>query len=88
MKIESHTDTSIFDLNDFPEMLLLTVRERQVMELLLLGYTAKGVAQNLNISFRTVEVYIDKIKKKFQCSTKIELMQKLIQCLLNKLICT
>jgi DNA-binding NarL/FixJ family response regulator len=36
----------------------------------LVGYTTPQIAELLNLSTRTVETHIDKIKKKLQCRTK------------------
>jgi DNA-binding CsgD family transcriptional regulator len=48
----------------------LTKRETEVLKDILVGYTTPQIAELLNLSTRTVETHIDKIKKKLQCRTK------------------
>ena len=45
---------------------ILSSRERQVLELLALGYVKKEVADKLDISYRTVAQYTESIYKKLQ----------------------
>lgn len=52
---------------------LLTSRERQCLDLLLQGQTAKQTAFHLALSPRTVEFYMNNIKRKLKCSNKGEL---------------
>jgi steroid delta-isomerase-like uncharacterized protein len=52
---------------------LLTKRERECLECLLRGKTAKETATILGLSPRTVESYIETIKRKLKCSNKGEL---------------
>ncbi|HSX26786.1 MAG TPA: ester cyclase [Chlamydiales bacterium] len=52
---------------------LLSKRERDCLELLLQGKTAKETAALLNLSRRTVESYFENMKKKLKCSNKGEL---------------
>lgn len=55
---------------------LLSTRERQCLELLLQGKTAKETATILILSHRTVESYFENIKKKLKCSNKGQLFSK------------
>lgn len=55
----------------------LTKRERQCLELLLQESTATRIAEKLNLSVRTVEDYLERIKSKLGCSTKQELIVRL-----------
>ncbi len=55
---------------------LLTRRERECLQLLLQGKTAKETATMLDLSPRTVESYFENIKKKLSCSNKGELFSK------------
>lgn len=65
---------------------LLSQRELETLFYVLQGKTAKEVARILNLSFRTVEGYIDNIKIKYNCRTKSELFaQANKNDLLNKL---
>lgn len=54
----------------------LTSRETQCIRYLLQGYTAAETAQLLELSKRTVEFYIENIKLKTNCNTKLELFEK------------
>ena len=51
----------------------LTARERQIMELVLLGKFNKVIADDLNISMRTVEVHRANLFEKMQVKTAVEL---------------
>lgn len=48
----------------------LTKRELSVFKLVLLGDPIKIIAKKLNLSYRTVETYVNNIKLKLQCRTK------------------
>ncbi|MBX9586605.1 MAG: ankyrin repeat domain-containing protein [Gammaproteobacteria bacterium] len=63
----------IFDGED----LEMTRREAQCLLLLHDGLSAKQSANELHLSQRTVEIYLDKLKKRFKSRTKIELMSKI-----------
>lgn len=54
----------------------LTSREISILDLILLGLTAKEIAEQLDLSFRTIEHYIEKMKDKLDCRSKSELIQK------------
>jgi DNA-binding CsgD family transcriptional regulator/predicted ester cyclase len=51
----------------------LSVRERQCLQCLLEGKTAKETAAFYQLSSRTVETYFQKLKKKLKCYTKRDL---------------
>jgi DNA-binding CsgD family transcriptional regulator len=51
-----------------------TKRELDCVPLLIKGYSAKQIAENLKLSFRTVESYINNIKSKTNSSNKNELL--------------
>lgn len=53
----------------------LTQREKECLLSLAEGHTAKQTALSLNISYRTVEQFIDKLKQKFHCQHKRELIK-------------
>lgn len=55
----------------------LTARERQVMALVLAGKLNKIIADELQISMRTVEVHRARLLEKMEVRTAIELAQKL-----------
>lgn len=55
----------------------LSRRERECLSLLLKGNSAKQTGRILNLSPRTIESYIETVKRKFDCRTKIEMISKL-----------
>lgn len=57
----------------------LSRRERECLSLLLEGKSAKQSGRVLNLSPRTIETYLDAIKQKFGCRTKLEIIGKLQQ---------
>jgi RNA polymerase sigma factor (sigma-70 family) len=52
----------------------LTEREREVMDLVVRGYTNKEVGRELGISHRTVEVYRGRVMQKLQVETLLGLV--------------
>jgi len=61
----------------------LSRREKDVLKHLLLGKSARVIGELLGISQRTVESYIDNIKRKFQCKTKSEVIEIAMKDLLK-----
>jgi two-component system response regulator DctR len=59
------------------KLALLTAREREVMELILAGKYNKVIADELNISMRTVEAHRSKIFEKMAVRSAVELAQML-----------
>lgn len=57
----------------------LTSRELEILKLLARGYTSKAIAENLDISQRTVEVHRTRILRKMGVSSTTELLYKLSQ---------
>ena len=53
----------------------ITHRERQCLKGVLKGETAKETAKVLGLSFRTVEFYLENIKRKLECHGKRELLK-------------
>ena len=51
----------------------ITLRELDVLRLVVYGHTAKRIGLMLKISNRTVEKYIENLKSKFNCHTKASL---------------
>lgn len=51
----------------------LTKREIDVLKFVILGHSAKKIGHMLQISSRTVEGYIDKLKEKLRCGSKREI---------------
>lgn len=58
----------------YKKLKLLTNRERQCIEYLLIGKTAKETAKILNLSYRTIEYYFENIKNKLGGCQKRDLM--------------
>lgn len=57
----------------------LTKRETDVLKYVVLGYTAKRIGQVLEISFRTVETYIEILKIKLDCEYKSDISAVVIR---------
>lgn len=53
----------------------LSSQEHQVIRLLLTGLKYREIATELKLSSRTVEFYIENIKKKFDCKKKKQLIE-------------
>ena len=66
-------------LNDDMKHLYLTHREAGCVFFILQGYTIKATAIELNLSPRTVEFYFKRIKLKFNCQTRGELIKILLK---------
>lgn len=56
----------------------LTKRETQCCLLLLQGYTMRGIGEELGLSARTIEFYLNNIKKKLNCKRRDQLVFKLL----------
>ena len=56
--------------------IVLSVRETEILEQIMKGYTNKIIAENLFISPFTVKRHIENIYKKLQAHNRIELLQK------------
>ncbi|MBX9586082.1 MAG: helix-turn-helix transcriptional regulator [Gammaproteobacteria bacterium] len=72
-------------LNQFTYMLKetyddfgLNLRESEILFLLIRGKSAKEIGRKVDLSFRTVEKYLEQIKVKLNCSSKSELVEKAI----------
>jgi RNA polymerase sigma factor (sigma-70 family) len=55
---------------------LLTVRERQVVQLLSLGLSYAKIAEQMEVSHETVKMHLKNIYRKLQVQNKIEALQK------------
>jgi len=58
----------------------LTVREQEVLSLIIRGHSNKDAARKLNISARTVEVHRARIMEKMKAENLVELMMMARQC--------
>ena len=54
----------------------LSNREKECLAGILLGQSAKQIARNLNLSFRTIEYYIEGLKRKTKCRTRFDFFKK------------
>lgn len=54
----------------------ITRREKQILKLLVDGFSASATGKAIHLSPRTIESYILNIKNKLQCDSKLELIQK------------
>ena len=57
----------------------LTKREKECLHLLVYGMTAKQIAKELGIAYRTVESYINTIKVKMGCFSRSQLIAKVLK---------
>lgn len=62
---------------------LLTPREREVMELIVAGRLNKQIADDLNISIKTVEVHRARVMEKMDANSLAELVQQVMMCNAN-----
>lgn len=53
-------------------------REKECIQFLLMGMTAKEIAKKLQLSHRTVESYLENIKYKTECPSKSQLISKIL----------
>lgn len=60
------------------EKIYLSKRYKEIANYLILGKTSKEIAKCLDLSFRTIEFYIAIIKKKFDVTTKSQLIERLL----------
>lgn len=60
------------------QQIWLSRREYHVLELLYKGLSAKQTAWELGISVRTVETYLNSLRKKTGCRTKLSLLGQLV----------
>jgi len=58
-----------------PRIGVLTEREREVFELIVLGHTQREIAERLHLSVKTVESHRAHIAEKLRCRTRAELVQ-------------
>jgi DNA-binding NarL/FixJ family response regulator len=59
-----------------PKPLSITPREKEVMHLLAYGLSSKKIAEEMGISFHTVESFRKKLLQKFKAKTTVEMVLK------------
>lgn len=79
IKSDISGQTHYYSIGKENNKFLLTNRESECLFYLIRGKSAKSIAKILNISFRTVEVYLENLKIKFNCKTKSDLIEQAIQ---------
>lgn len=60
-----------------------TKRELQCMQCFIVGFTNMRTAEVLNLSARTIESYLTKMKEKLACKTKRQLIEKVYSSSFN-----
>ncbi|OGT60429.1 MAG: hypothetical protein A3F14_00295 [Gammaproteobacteria bacterium RIFCSPHIGHO2_12_FULL_43_28] len=85
-KYDSVNNRFYLDEEDFNNA-YLAGREIEVFKKLLLGYSARQIAEVIKISPKTVESYIDSIKLKLQAKSKGEIIATAIQFGLTHILC-
>ena len=61
-------------INEPPELVELSKREREVLALLVHGYSLSVIAEKLYISIKTVSTYKTRLMQKLGCTQKSELV--------------
>ena len=84
-KLDLDINVSKFYLNDSQ---YLTLREMEVLQYVIRNRSSKEIARLLNISHRTVETFVEKIKFKMSCETIRDLTKYVLnnRMLFNQLI--
>src|SRR3546814_4562202 len=71
--------SDLADMNDHNDCASgLTCREYQILELVAQGFSAKEVAQRIDIAPRTVERHIDNVRLKLQARNRTHMVAKAI----------
>jgi|GEM_PF-210275 len=76
-----------FKLNSRKKPLQFSGMELQLMILTCDGFTAKEIGTHLNLSFRTVDTYLNRLQEKLQLRNKTELVKYAFQHGICKLNC-
>ena len=58
---------------------VLTPRQRQILQAVTQGQTAKQIARTLNLSLRTVQIHVTRVLATLQCSSRAEAVLKAIK---------
>lgn len=67
-----------FDFFDYP-LNMLSKREAECYQYLLKGYSNVEIGQRLDISSKTVDIYVLRLKQKLGCNSRSELVSKAIE---------
>lgn len=77
--IERISPTKKFDLHKITKQYRLSLREIEVIELLIRGYKNKEIADKLCVCVYTVEGHLKKIMKKMQVGNRTSILAKLLE---------
>lgn len=67
------------EAQDQCDSIKLTRRERQCLDLLILGNSNSQIAEDLGISSRVVSFHVENIKEKYQVGTRLQLLARVLQ---------
>ncbi|MDQ2995229.1 MAG: LuxR C-terminal-related transcriptional regulator, partial [Pseudomonadota bacterium] len=76
---QTHNMATYYAQNQSPLAEKLSDREMQCLQRIVRGLSAKEIGEELELSKRTVESYIDNIKAKLGCINKTELIVRAIK---------
>lgn len=76
-----HLNTTNLGLNALPR--LFSVRELEILKLLIKGYTSREISQRIQISYETVRTHRRNIQTKAKCKNTRELMNFVV---MNKIV--
>nr|YP_009397531.1 hypothetical protein [Dasyclonium flaccidum]ARW66717.1 hypothetical protein [Dasyclonium flaccidum] len=80
--LKNYSIYPINNSNQFSKFLeTFTPREKNILKLVINGFTNKEIAMNLNVSLRNVEKYISRLLKKTSTRNRTELVKLLISLL-------
>ena len=71
----SNRQRKAFQHDNFSQTILITDREKEVLKLIVKGYTSKKIATDLNISFSTVKTHRKNLFKKLGFNKTSELLK-------------
>lgn len=74
--INANKKYNAYAMSEYPADFNLTVRETECLFLLIRGKTAKEIGKFLTISPRTVEVYVENIKRKMNAISRSDIINK------------
>ncbi len=65
--------------NMLTNQISLTERQTDCLYYLVLGMTIKQIGETMGLSARTVEHYLEAVKSKLQCKTRVDLISKALK---------
>ena len=70
----NNINAKYYKIKKLQEKYFLSHREKQCLELILQNKLIKEIAYSLHLSVRTIEAYINNLKRKLDCNTKNEIV--------------